>query len=102
MEYFRNEVENMKLAFDAYCQIIRNKKVAAHEKGILYIEINAGDLLDECEPKVANVKTVCAALIDELLEGDYIVSGTKTTKKLTVRYYCDNLHPSRRKLADCE
>ena len=92
----------MKLTFDAYCQIIRNKKAEAHRDNTLYIEMNAGDLLDECEPGVANAKTVCAALIDELLEGDYIVSGSKITRKLTVRYYCDNLDPSRRKLADCQ
>lgn len=92
----------MKLTFDAYCQIIRDKKTAAHHQNTLYIEINAGEFLDECEMNVANVKTVCSALVDELLEGDYIVKGPKTTRKLTVRYYCDNLDPSRRKLADCQ
>lgn len=91
----------MKMTFEAYCQVIRNKKAAAHNEGTLYIEINAGELLEECEPKVSNVRTVCLALVDELLEGDYIVSGSKNTKKLTVRYYCDNLDPSRRKLSEC-
>lgn len=84
-----------------YMDVINWKKWEAHNMNWLYIEINANDLLTEVEAGVNNVKTVCAAMLDTMLEGDgFIVepkTKTKVSASLTVRYYCDNLSESRRK-----
>ena len=86
---------------EQYAQRLQEMKQEAHDKMWLYIEINANDLLTEVEAGVNNVKTVCAAMLDTMLEGDgFIVepkTKTKVSASLTVRYYCDNLSESRRK-----
>ena len=90
-----------KKATQDYIDAINEKKWGAHNLGWLYIELNAGDLMEELEPGVANLKTVVDAMHDMMLEGDdFLVRPDKASKKLAVRYYCDNLHPSRRKYAD--
>lgn len=85
-----------------YIDVINWKKWEAHNMDWLYIEINAGDLLTEIENGTSNLKTVCKAIMDCMLEGDaYIVEPkekTKIAESLTVRYYCDNLSPERKKL----
>ena len=90
-----------KKSLQHYIDVINWKKWEAHNMNWLYIEINANDLLTEVEAGVNNVKTVCAAMLNTMLEGDgFIVepkTKTKVSARLTVRYYCDNLSESRRK-----
>lgn len=87
-----------------YIDIINQKKWDAHNIQWLYIDINAGDLLAECEPKVNNLTACCKAMLESMLEGDRYVElpkvKTKIGRTLTVRYYCDNLSPERRKYSE--
>ena len=84
-----------------YEDIINWKKGEAHAMDWLYIEVNANDLLTEVEAGENNLKTVCQAILNCMLEGDgFIVEPkgkTKVSETLTVRYYCDNLAESRKK-----
>lgn len=84
-----------------YEDIINWKKGEAHAMDWLYIEVNANDLLTEVEAGVNNLKTVCQAILNCMLEGDgFIVEPkgkTKVSETLTVRYYCDNLSDERKK-----
>lgn len=93
-----------KLTKDAYAEILWNKKVEAHDKQWLYIEVNAKELLDECEPGIKNQNTCCKAMLDAMLEGDYFIVEPKNKSKcagsLTIRYYVDNLSPERRKWSE--
>ena len=85
----------------AYVDLINWKKGEAHAMDWLYIEINAGDLMEEVEAGENNLKTVCDAILDCMLEGDTFifepVEANKMNSALTVRYYCDNLSESRKK-----
>ncbi len=87
-----------------YVDVINAKKLDAHNKEWLYIEVNAKDLLEECEAGVKNLNVCCKAILQTMLEGDYFVVEPKNRSKcagtLTVRYYCDNLDPSRRTYAE--
>ena len=47
-----------------YVDIINWKKGEAHAMDWLYIEINAGDLLEEVEAGKNNLKNVCDAILD--------------------------------------
>ena len=95
----KNAVE--KQSVQKYIDVINWKKWEAHNANQLFIEINAGDLLTEIEAGVSNVTTVCNAMNDTMLEGDYyVVASKRACSKLTVRYYCDNLSPERRKYAE--
>ncbi|MCF0111244.1 MAG: hypothetical protein HUJ58_05030 [Erysipelotrichaceae bacterium] len=88
-----------------YMNTINEMKWDAHNQNWLYIEVNAKDLNAKVEPGVTNTTTACKAIYDALLEGDNILVKPETKTgygvALTVRYYCDNLHESRRKYADC-
>ena len=81
---------------EQYAARLQEMKQEAHDKMWLYIEVNAKEFMNECEPGVKN--------LDAMLEGDgFIVEPkirTKVAGTLTVRYYVDNLHPGRRKYAD--
>ncbi len=85
-----------------YMDVINWKKWEAHHMNWLYIEINAGDLNTEIEAGVANLKTVCDAMRECMLEGDEFIAepARKTGANLTVRYYCDNLSEDRRKYSE--
>ena len=91
---------------EQYAEYIQAKKQEAHDKMWLYIEVSASELLEECEPGVKNLSACCKAMLDAMLEGDgFIVEPkvkSKIAGKLMIRYYVDNLHPSRRKYADVE
>lgn len=91
--------ELVKKSINEYIDVINWKKWEAHHANILYIEINANDLLTEKEAGVSNVKTVASAMIETMLEGDLFVEcpKNKLSSKLTVRYYCDNLSETRKK-----
>ena len=43
-----------KLTMNDYAQILWNKKIEAHDKQWLYIEVNAKEWMEECEPGVKN------------------------------------------------
>lgn len=94
----------MKKTYHDYVALINLKKQDAHAIHWLYIELNAQALVDELEPKVANVKTAALAMLDTMLEGDGFVAiprvSNKLGKDLTVRYYCDNLSDTRRKYSE--
>lgn len=85
-----------------YVDVINWKKGEAHAMDWLYIEVNAGDLNTEVEAGVANLKTVCDAMRECMLEGDEFITepARKTGATLTVRYYCDNLSEDRRKYSE--
>lgn len=89
---------------EQYATRLQEMKQEAHDKMWLYIEVNAKEFMEECEPKVKNLTPCCKAMVDAMLEGDgFIVEPkvrTKVAGTLTVRYYVDNLHPSRKKYTD--
>ncbi len=93
-----------KLTMSEYAEILWHKKVEAHDKQWLYIEVNAKEFLEECEPGVKNQITCCKAMLDAMLEGDGFIVEPKNKSRcagtLTIRYYVDNLSPERRKWAD--
>lgn len=93
-----------KLEKKDYTERLENKKVEAHNKQWLYIEVNAKDFLEECEPGVKNLNTCCKAMLDAMLEGDGFIVEPKNKSKcagtLTIRYYVDNLSPERKKWAE--
>lgn len=91
---------NMKSVQD-YIDIINWKKGEAHAMDWLYIELNAGDLLQEVEAGKNNIRNVCNAILECMLEGDTFMNepaeADKVSSSLTVRYYCDNLSETRKK-----
>ncbi|MGM9942400.1 MAG: hypothetical protein ACI32N_10500 [Bulleidia sp.] len=93
--------EVVKRTVKDYEDIINWKKGEAQAMDWLYIEVNAGDLLTEVEAGVDNLSTTCQAILNCMLEGDgFIVDPAEEDKvntSLTVRYYCDNLSPDRKK-----
>lgn len=90
----------MKKTLADYTSIIKQMKADAQQKNWLYIEINAYELNQEIEPKVSNIKVAAQAMLDEMLEGDIFIITPKLksnlSKDLRLRYYCDNLDPSRK------
>lgn len=95
------KVEIAKKSVKDYEDIINWKKGEANGMDWLYIEIKAEDLLTEVEAGVDNLETVCNAILNCMLEGDTFIVEPKAENKvdasLTVRYYCDNLSPERKK-----
>ena len=90
-----------KKSFQEYKDVINWKKWEAHNMNWLYIEIEAGEIMNELEAGVNNIKTVCDAMLDSMLEGDtFLVESEKASTKLKVRYYCDNLSEERRKYSE--
>lgn len=91
----------VKKSVQDYIDVINWKKWEAHNMNWLYIEVNADELLTELEAGVSNIATTSKAILECMLEGDEFIfepkTKTKASKKLTVRYYCDNLSESRRK-----
>ena len=89
-----------------YEDVINWKKGEAHAMDYLYIEINAGDLLTEVEAGVDNMENCCQGILNCMLEGDRFIvepaEANKVSNTLTVRYYCDNLSPERRKYFDVQ
>ena len=100
----KGETSMEKLTMQDYLNCLQAKKQEAHDKQWLYIEVNAKDLLEECEPGVRNQNVCCKAMLDAMLEGDGFIVEPKNKSKcaasLTIRYYVDNLSPERRKYAE--
>lgn len=88
---------------EQYWNYIQQKKQEAHDALNLYITLNAKELQEECEPGVKNLASACKAMLQQMLEGDCFEVEpkihTKIAGKLTVRYYVDNLYPTRRTYA---
>jgi hypothetical protein len=86
-----------------YINKINWKKGEAHAMDWLYIEINAGDLNEEFEAGKNNLKNVCNAIMNCMLEGDTFMvepaEADHVNRSLTVRYYCDNLSEERKKFS---
>ena len=93
-----------KLTMNDYSAKLQEMKWEAHNKQWLYIEVNAKELMNEMEPGSKNINAVCKAIYEALLEGDNILVKPETKTgmgvALTVRYYVDNLHESRRKYSE--
>mgnify|MGYP003450621857 FL=1 len=89
---------------EQYTEELNGRKWRAHDKQWLYIEVNAKDLLEGCEPGVKNLNVCCKAMLEAMLEGDIFIVEPKNRSKcaatLTVRYYVDNLSPERRTYAE--
>jgi hypothetical protein len=85
-----------KLTVNDYKIIINELKQQAHNNKQLYIELKTDDLMFDNEATGKNVRTVSAALNDELLEGDKILASRVGRKDFTVRFYCDNLSSERK------
>jgi len=87
-----------------YEDAINWKKSEAKALDWLYIELSADALLTQFEAGKDNLKTVCQALYNCMLEGDYyIVEPTEDNCVLgtvAVRFYCDNLSPERKKVSE--
>lgn len=85
---------------EQYEQYLKTRKQNAHDALNLYIEVNAKEMQDECEPGSKNLSCACKAMLAQMLEGDCFVVEPKVKSgiagKLTVRYYVDNLSPERR------
>ncbi len=91
--------EPAKKTVQEYRDVINWKKWEAHNMDWLYIEVNAGDLLNELEAGADNMAACVEAVKDCMLEGDYyIVQADDGT--LSVRYYTDNLSEWRRKYSE--
>lgn len=92
-----------KWSVEKYCERLQAMKCEAHDKLWLYIEVNAKDFMNECEPGVKNLNSCCKAMLTMMLEGDNFIVEPKNRSKcagtLTVRYYVDNLSPERRTYA---
>ncbi len=80
-----------------YEDIINWKRKQAHIMDWLYIELEAGDLLEEVEKGINNLSVTCQAMLNCMLEGDQFiiepVEKNRVSKSLTIRYYCDKLGP---------
>ena len=98
--------EVVKKTVKDYEDVINWKKGEAHAMDWLYIEINANDLLTEVEAGVDNMENCCQGILNCMLEGDRFIvepaEANKVSNTLTVRYYCDNLSPERRKYFDVQ
>ncbi len=83
-----------------YEKIINFKKQEFHENGWNALDMNAGQLasmeIAECG---GDLEAACHALRACMLEGDcYLnLSSHEIDRNVTVRFFCDNLSPDRRK-----
>lgn len=93
-----------KKSIQEYIDVVNWLKWEAHNKGWLYIELNAEELLADKEPGVHNIRTVGKAMLETMLEGDEFTvlpkTKTKISKALTIKYYVDNLSSTRNKYVD--
>lgn len=89
-----------KWTVEQYDSRIQEMKREANGKHWLYIELNAKDFLNECEPGAKNLASCCKAMLNNMLEGDAFIVEPKIRTKiagvLTIRYYVDNLSAERR------
>lgn len=81
--------------------IIRFKKNEFHTSGWNALDINAGTLVELDGDSEDDIVPAVDAMRDCMLEGDCFLNdpGAQDRYKpeLTVRYYCDNLSPNRKK-----
>jgi hypothetical protein len=80
-----------------YEAIIQWKKQEHHINGWNVMDLSCEGLLEETETN--NVKACIEAMKECMLEGDsFLTDENLKTRKFAVRYYCDNLSESRRKM----
>ena len=48
-----------KWSIEQYCERLQAMKCEAHDKLWLYIEVNAKEFMNECEPGVKNLNACC-------------------------------------------
>ncbi|MEE8806999.1 MAG: hypothetical protein SOI44_01105 [Lactimicrobium sp.] len=85
-------------------KIILFKKQEFSINGWNALEINAKDLMTSAGGEDEDLEAAVAAMEECMLEGDCFVndpgSEHRLSPHLTVRYYCDNLSPERRKYSE--
>ena len=76
-------------------EYLLHKKQDANLKKWLYVDVEVKELLSLFEE---DVETCCKAMMDCMLEGDRFLKKTRNgiSRNLTIRYYVDNLHVSRK------
>ena len=62
---------------EQYAARLQEMKQEAHDKMWLYIEVNAKEFMNECEPGVKNLASCCKAMLDAMLEGDGFIVEPK-------------------------
>ena len=51
---------------EQYATRLQEMKQEAHDKMWLYIEVNAKEFMNECEPGVKNLASCCKAMLDAM------------------------------------
>ena len=62
---------------EQYAARLQEMKQEAHDKMWLYIEVNAKEFMNECEPGAKNLASCCKAMLDAMLEGDGFIVEPK-------------------------
>jgi hypothetical protein len=83
-----------------YADILKWKKKEIQLNGWNIFDVQAKDLLEETEPGTDNLNACIEGMLKNMLEGDVFLAGNEYERgsDFAVRYYCDNLSESRRKL----
>ena len=83
-----------------YAEIVRWKKHEIRINGWNEYDVTAKELMEEVEPGVQNRSACIEGMLKNMLEGDVFLHGNEhdRNENFAVRYYCDNLSESRRKL----
>ncbi|MDD6727350.1 MAG: hypothetical protein PUE16_08475 [Lactimicrobium massiliense] len=85
-------------------KIILFKKQEFSINGWNALEINAKDLMSSIGAGDEDLMAAVEAMQECMLEGDCFIndpgSDHRLSPELTVRYYCDNLSPDRRKYSE--
>ena len=91
-------------SIEEFERIIRFKKQEFSANGWNALEINAKDLMTSIGAGDEDLMAAVEAMQECMLEGDCFIndagSGHRQCPELTVRYYCDNLSPDRRKYSE--
>ena len=83
-----------------YAEILQWKKREIQLNGWNEYNVTAAELMEEVEPGVDNLDACIEGMLKNMLEGDVFLCGNEHDRnaEFAVRYYCDNLSGSRRKL----
>lgn len=83
-------------------KVINFKKQEFQANGWNALDIRAGGLVKSVCGADEDLPAAVEAMYECMLEGDQLINDpgeeNRVTPEFTVRYYCDNLSPSRRKL----
>lgn len=83
-----------------YAQIIQWRKQEIRLNGWNEFDVCARDFLKETGSPKEDLNACIEGMMRNMLEGDSFLIGNENDRRedLTVRYYCDNLSESRRKM----